>query len=192
MKPRRRTPLEARFWSRVRKLESGCWEWTGCRYGAGYGVIGRGGFRGGQTPAHRVSWMIHRGDIPDGLLVCHTCDNPPCVNPDHLFLGTHTDNAHDAKRKGRLSNGERHAKLVSAGYSDKNRSFHREWMAARNRLAPRRGTDNGRSKLSEDDIRSIRRQYAEGARQVDLAAQFRVAQTLISRIVLRKQWAHVA
>lgn len=77
---------------------TGCWLWTGCALKSGYGRIGVGG---SVKLAHRVSWEIHRGAIPDGLFVLHKCDTPACVNPDHLFVGTHLDNGRDKARKGR-------------------------------------------------------------------------------------------
>lgn len=88
----------ARFWSRVAKSD-GCWLWTGARFGPnGYGAVR---FQKRNSSAHRVSWMIHFGPIPDGLFVCHKCDNPPCCNPAHLFLGTIGDNTRDMIAKGR-------------------------------------------------------------------------------------------
>ena len=93
------TPLETRFWRFVAPSmdDRGCWEWTGARAGElGYGCLGGKGPR-----AHRLSWEIHNGPIPDGLWVLHKCDNPPCVNPRHLFLGTRTDNIRDMFAKGR-------------------------------------------------------------------------------------------
>ena len=89
--------VSARFWMSVTKDESGCWLWTVAANG-GYGHLKRAGKR---LLAHRVSWEIHNGAIPDGLWVLHRCDNPPCVNPAHLFLGTPGDNVLDCVSKGR-------------------------------------------------------------------------------------------
>jgi len=90
---------EAAFWSLVDKRSNdACWEWLGHRNTAGYGVRS---WEGKPRHAHRISWELHNGPIPDGMLVCHHCDNPPCVNPGHLFLGTVSDNAQDKVRKGR-------------------------------------------------------------------------------------------
>lgn len=89
------------FWSRTRPAENGCIEWAGCVDSFGYGRVGRG-----QIPAHRVSYMLTKGEIGD-YLVCHSCDNPRCVNPDHLWLGTQTDNMRDMVRKGRHSKQQR-------------------------------------------------------------------------------------
>jgi hypothetical protein len=76
-----------------------CWTWTGGRTSKGYGRIRVGNL---TTTAHRVSYKLYVADIPDGMIVCHRCDNPPCVNPDHLFVGTHGDNMKDKVQKGRL------------------------------------------------------------------------------------------
>ena len=90
-------PLGDRFGTKVQS-GSGCWEWTGTRTKRGYGQLG---VSGKTKWAHRVSWEINNGPIPDGLFVCHHCDNPPCVRPSHLFLGTHQDNMRDMAEKGR-------------------------------------------------------------------------------------------
>lgn len=90
------------FWKHVVKHES-CWAWDGCKTNCGYGRIGvtkQGVHR--VLTAHRASWMLTHGDIPPGMEVCHTCDNPECVNPDHLFIASHKENMHDAVRKGRM------------------------------------------------------------------------------------------
>lgn len=90
-----------RFWSKVR-IGDGCWEWSG-----GRDSCGRGAFRmaGVQVGAHRASWVLERGAIPAGLHVLHRCDNPACVRPSHLFLGTHKDNMADRNAKGRQARG---------------------------------------------------------------------------------------
>jgi hypothetical protein len=101
-----------RFWAKVIKHQDECWEWTGAKVRNGYGYFAINSERGPShcSAAHRVSWVITNGDIPDGLLVLHKCDNPPCTRPDHLFLGTFKDNNQDTIRKGRQSRG--HYKLT--------------------------------------------------------------------------------
>ena len=94
--------VSVRFWSKVKvQGPDDCWLWTGAK-SSGYGILSS---RRGCSPlkAHRVSYELHNGEIPDGLGVLHDCDNPPCVNPAHLFLGTQKVNCMDAARKGRLN-----------------------------------------------------------------------------------------
>ena len=94
------TPLSERFWRHVDQ-SGDCWVWTGSLTNGGYGHLGLGGRDGGTDRAHRVSWRLHFGEIPSGLWVLHKCDNPPCVRPEHLFLGTHDDNMRDCVSKSR-------------------------------------------------------------------------------------------
>lgn len=131
-----------------------CWEWQSVRNQSGYGKF----WLNGRTDlAHRVSYKIHKGSIPDGLLVRHTCDNPPCVNPAHLLVGTVKDNALDALSRGRY----------------------------------RRGSDNARAKLTEQDVRDIRASWASGETQVSLAGRFGVSRSAIQFALSGKNWAHV-
>lgn len=97
------TPLE-KFNSRYEIVESGCWEWTSTLSNKGYGECNHNGKR---HYAHRLSYILFKGEINDGLHVCHTCDNPKCVNPEHLFLGTRKDNMRDAVSKGRFNSEKR-------------------------------------------------------------------------------------
>jgi hypothetical protein len=89
----------------VKEPETGCWIWTACLSGGRYGAFA---FRGKIVGAHRVSYIMNVGEIPDGLCVLHKCDTPACVNPEHLFLGTKKDNTLDAMVKGRNVKGVTH------------------------------------------------------------------------------------
>jgi len=93
--------LSDRFKRKYKMVASGCWNWTGAITAGGYGRIRQAGANSKTLLAHRVSWTLFRGPIPRGIIICHRCDNRRCVNPDHLFLGTYTDNARDRDAKGR-------------------------------------------------------------------------------------------
>lgn len=95
---------------KVSKSANGCWNWIGAKAGNGYGNIVNKTYQG---YAHRLFFALYKGKIPAGMLVCHTCDNRSCVNPEHLFLGTHNDNTQDMMKKGRFNPpvGERMARV---------------------------------------------------------------------------------
>ena len=150
--PYRKRPIAERFWEKVRKSD-GCWTWLGACNRTGYGMIGRDYT---NALAHRVSWELHYGAIGD-LCVLHKCDNPPCVNPHHLFLGTRADNTADMIAKGRRRQG-----VVYPGPA------------------------NSSAKFTMAQVREIRALYQPdvlGRGCTTLARQFGVSEVCITRIV---------
>jgi hypothetical protein len=116
---------EERFWQHVDKSDT-CWNWTASTKPFGYGrFVTRNHYKQKEELAHRVSWELHYGPIPQGMFVCHKCDNPPCVNPEHLFLGTGDDNMKDRNSKQRQAKGERHGKFIHGRYVDWRQKFDR-------------------------------------------------------------------
>lgn len=158
------------FWRHVAVGDQGeCWVWTGAT-AQGYGVWA---FSGRMQGAHRIAWILQHGPIPEGRYVCHRCDNPPCCNPKHLFLGSQGENMADAAAKSRVARGDRH-------------------YTRRNPEAVLRGHQHGCAKLTPDDVRAIRRRAAQGETQLALGEEFGVTQTTIFKIVHRQRWRHVA
>lgn len=159
-----------RFWGRVNAPNSrGCMNWrTKSNW---YGSLRVGKINIG---AHRASWIIHRGPIPQGLCVLHKCDNPRCVNPKHLFLGTLGDNNADRERKGRsiYVSGDKHGMRL-----------HPECVP--------RGERSGSAKLNSKNILYIRKALAGGASGDALAKTFGVVKSCISSIKHKRTWRHI-
>lgn len=144
---------------RVTIDERGCWIFNGATFSDGYGGVY---FQGRTQRAHRVSYQLFRGPIPKGILVCHTCDVRRCLNPDHLFLGTHKDNSQDCLKKGRRAD-------VGA-----------------------QGEGHGHSKLTENQVKDIREKISSGElTQYRAARIYGVDSSLIHGIVHRKYWRHI-
>ena len=121
---------EQRFWEKVgKKREDDCWLWLGARHHTGYNQFDVGGKK---VAAHRYSWILSFGNIPNDINVLHSCDRPSCVNPKHLFLGTQQDNVQDCKQKGRLNraHGEKHgrAKLTDTIVLDIKLKLEKGWL----------------------------------------------------------------
>lgn len=116
-KDNHRQDFMARFWSKVRRTRT-CWLWIGTTRDKRYGCLFVVKPKRRYVPAHRISWELNNGPIPEGMEICHTCDNGLCVRPDHLFLGSRAENANDMARKGRAANGERHGMAKKARITD--------------------------------------------------------------------------
>ncbi len=155
MIPEKYLPL---FWEKVDKSGE-CWEWTAYRNIKGYG---RFGVSGKLALAHRLSYVIHFGEIPNDKIVCHSCDNPSCVNPAHLWIGTHQDNAIDRESKNRGG-----------------------------RKGPE-GSKAPHAKLTEEQAIEIKQFLAAGDKsQREIAREFGVHYATISDMATGKTWRHV-
>lgn len=158
---------ESRFWAKVdetavRRLDLGeCWEWTGRRNPKGYGVTSAGGR---LWYAHRFSWAMCVGDIPADTCVLHHCDNPPCVRPSHLWLGTRADNNRDMAQKGRSSGGAR---------------------------VPLRGERHPFAKLNKARVRYVYRIRARGLSIEKIAHRLGVNYRTVRDILVGITWTHI-
>jgi hypothetical protein len=158
--------LADKFWNKVDK-GAGCWEWAGCRHLNGYGVIGHN-YK--TYLAHRVSYEISFGIIPEGMLVCHKCDNRSCVNPDHLFIGSYHDNVID---------------MISKGRGDTN-GLMPGWNKGKSSSIC--GERHQSAKLSESIVIDILNSEEYGT---VLADRYGVSRSVISCIRRRVTWKHI-
>lgn len=159
-----------RFWSSVDKtVDTDCWIWRSDRSSFGHG---RFLFLGQRTQAHRYAYELEYGTIPDGLVLCHKCDVPECVNPSHMFVGTQKDNIQDCVRKGRWPVGQTH------------------WCSGKPELV-KRGERAGNSKLSETQVAEIYRLCCSGSNYSDVAALFGINRATAVQIHRGKTWNHV-
>jgi hypothetical protein len=156
----------AEFLACINKLDNGCWIWTGGKHRAGYGA-----YHGIQ--AHRYSYTIHQGAIPDGLWVLHNCpagDNPSCVNPEHLYLGTVLDNNRDTHRKGRGNP---------------------PWLGKKRPESDiRRGSQVSKDR-TEAEVLEIRRLAMDGVRPKELMDRFCISRAALWNITIRNTWKHI-
>ncbi len=158
------------FWAKVaRRHPDECWEWTAARSKNGYGAFQ-------SKSAHRYSAELALGPIPAGMFVCHHCDNRGCVNPKHLFYGSHSDNMRDARRKGRMRIPDVHGTP--------------EWRA-KMIASLRRGEDTHNAKLTDQDVIRIRQLRVAGHSLRKLATAYSLDASTVSAILKGKNWKHV-
>jgi len=178
-----------KFWSQYEEAENGCLEWQGMVAQNGYGKTGIGAGHGGKFLAHRVAYSEHNGGVPNDELVLHSCDNRKCGRKEHLHLGTHKDNTREMIERGRQSNMD--------DFFAKNPGIIEKWKAEGkwkrsievNKL--RSGEKSNFAKLTEDDIRTIRKRCSNGEYQFVVAADYDITQSNVSCIVRRISWNHV-
>lgn len=162
---------EQRFWAKVRKTST-CWIWVASKRHKGYGAFAY--TQNGvtiQDRAHRYSWQIHKGDIPPGVCVLHNCpggDNPACVNPAHLFLGSKADNNADMHLKGRARSGASKTPADLCHY--------------------RRGENHSNARLTQEQVQGLRDRRNQGASFSTLAREFGIGQTTAFKIVKGITW----
>lgn len=158
-------PVADRFFEKINKVESGCWEWSGAIGSHGYGNFAIGSERSSRKTeyAHRAAWLIIHGPIPDGMVVCHRCDNKRCVNPEHLFIGTQHENVRDCIIKGRAN--------YRSGPNPKIQ-----------------GVRHPNARLSEEQVKAI---FSDMRPYSKIASDLGVSVSTVHNIKTHKGWNHV-
>jgi DNA-binding XRE family transcriptional regulator len=208
------SPLELRFWSKVDKTDPDkCWWWVASIDVNGYGqfLVNKGQLGRTTTSmakAHRVAWLLTRGDIPKGMYLCHTCDMPRCVNPAHLFLGTQKDNMRDCVDKNRHGFGRvgqpiyYNIKRLEKIFADHRNGVPLPEITKRHHISrshllrllkrhklPLRDPRRARQKLTTTEVAQIRHLYAMGTTsQTALGKRFGVTQAAIGLLVRGVNW----
>lgn len=150
----------------------GCWEWQRTISKMGYGKTR---YLGKDETTHRVSFMVFKGEIPEGMNVCHSCDNRKCCNPDHLWIGTTKDNVQDCIRKGRRKLGS------TKGYR----------YLYRKKNMNKKGENHHINKLKDNDVLEIRIMIENGNKNKEIANRYDVDASVVSKIKNRKAWSHI-
>lgn len=150
-----------RFWDKVEKTDT-CWNWTAAK-----SAFGHGRFRMGRklVSPHRLVYEWEHGEIPEGYDICHHCDNPSCVNPQHLFLGTRSDNMKDAMKKNRLP------QMV--------------------KILERKGSETNNAKLTEKEVLLMRALEKKGMKTKELSKRFGITRRNVRDIIYRRTWTHI-
>jgi len=166
---------EKDFWKHVKiGKENECWEWKGSKDDHGYGRVR---YQGKEYKSHRLAWILKSGSTED-IFVCHRCDNPPCCNPNHLFLGTHQENMDDMVKKGRygkkrnLPKGKKHWSYL---HPEKTSSCEK----------------NGSAVLDRKKVLEIREKAKDGQSHRSIAKEYGVAKSTVTFIIQRKTWVNI-
>lgn len=182
--PKGLSAVERIEFSYIPEPNSGCWLWLGTLTKSGYGTAA---VEGKTVGAHRASYLAFCGPIPEGLFICHRCNNRACVNPDHLYAGTHTDNMADRKRAGLYYEGEDHWTHIKP---ERLATGEKHWS----NLHPDKtckGERNGSVKITEQELFEIRAAFATGEPGQRIAKRYGLGKTQIYRIRDGRSWRHL-